>query len=86
MAYRVEATRQFEKQLIRLPLATQQRIVERVHRVAEHPHASDPNLMKLQGREGYRLRVGDYRVIYELHHDRLVLLLVDVGHRGGIYQ
>jgi mRNA-degrading endonuclease RelE of RelBE toxin-antitoxin system len=43
------------------------------------------DLKKLQGRAGYRLRIGDWRVIYELHDDRLVMLVLEVGPRGGIY-
>ena len=42
-------------------------------------------LKKLQGREGYRLRIGDWRVIYELHDDELVMLVLELGARGGIY-
>jgi mRNA-degrading endonuclease RelE of RelBE toxin-antitoxin system len=38
-----------------------------------------------QGRDGYRLRIGDWRVIYELHDDRLVMLVLEVGPRRGIY-
>jgi len=47
--------------------------------------AQNNNLTKLQDRDGYRLRVGDWRVIYELEDDRLVMLLLEVGPRGGIY-
>jgi mRNA interferase RelE/StbE len=53
--------------------------------VAANPYAPNNNLVKLRGIEGYRLRVGDWRVIYELEDDRLVMLVVDVGSRGGIY-
>jgi mRNA interferase RelE/StbE len=52
--------------------------------VAAHPYAPNVNLKKLQGRDAYRLRVVDWRVIYELHDDRLVMLLLEIGPRGGI--
>lgn len=57
----------------------------KIEEVAVNPCAPNNNLTKLQGRDGYRLRVGDWRVLYELHDDRLVMLILDVGARGGIY-
>jgi len=53
--------------------------------VAANPYARHNNVTRLQGREGYRLRIGDWRVIYELHDDRLELWALEVGPRGGIY-
>jgi len=50
-----------------------------------NPYALNNNLTKLQGRGAYRLRVGNWRVIYERHDDRLVMLILEVGPRGGIY-
>lgn len=43
------------------------------------PHARNPNLTKLQGRSGYRLRVGGWRVIYELEDDQLVILVLKIA-------
>jgi mRNA interferase RelE/StbE len=44
------------------------------------------NVKKLMGRPGYRLRVGDWRVIYTLDSGRLVILVLDSGARGGVYK
>jgi mRNA-degrading endonuclease RelE of RelBE toxin-antitoxin system len=44
------------------------------------------NVTKLQGREGYRLRVSNWRVLYELQGDRSIVLVLDMGQRGGIYK
>ena len=41
---------------------------------------------KLKGRKGYRIRVGDYRVIYEIIDDILLIDVVDLGHRKDIYE
>jgi mRNA interferase RelE/StbE len=41
---------------------------------------------KLQGRDGYRIRVGDYRIIYKIEDDVLIVLVIDVGHRRDIYE
>ena len=83
--YRVVTTISFAKALSRLPVNWQRRIVEKVKEVAADPHARHNNVTKLQGRDGYRLRIGDWRVIYELYDDRLELWALEVGARGGIY-
>jgi mRNA interferase RelE/StbE len=83
--YRVVTTKSFAKSLARLPVNWQKRIVEKIKEVARDPYAKHNNVTKLQGREGYRLRVGDWRVIYELHNDHLELWALEVGARGGIY-
>ena len=83
--YRIVTTKSFEKALKRLPVNWQKRIVAKIKEVAANLYGPNNNLTKLQGRDGYRLRVGDWRVIYELHDDRLVMLVLEVGPRGGIY-
>lgn len=84
--YTVVTTRSFNKAIARLPANWQKRIVAKIKEVAADPYASNNNLTKLHGRDAaYRLRVGDWRVIYELHDDRLVMVILEVGPRGGIY-
>ena len=83
--YSVITTRSFTRTLARLPANWQKRIVAKIKEVAENPYAPNNNLKKLQGREGYRLRIGDWRVIYELLDDELVMLVLELGARGGIY-
>ena len=83
--YRVITTRSFDKALAKLPSNWQKRIVAKIKEVAANPYAPNNNLTRLKGIDAYRLRVGDWRVIYELNGDRLVMLVVEVGSRGGIY-
>ena len=83
--YKVVTTKSFARAFSRLPLNWQRRIVAKIREIAVDPYAQHNNVTKLQGRNGYRLRVGDWRVIYELHNDRLELWVLDVGPRGGIY-
>jgi len=83
--YTVITTRSFNKAIARLPMNWQKRIVAKIKEVAVDPYAPNNNLTKLQGREAYRLRVGDWRVIYELHDEGLVMVILEVGPRGGIY-
>jgi mRNA interferase RelE/StbE len=83
--YTVVTTKSFAKALSRLPVNWQKRVVGKIKEVAADPYARHNNVTKLQGRDGYRLRVGDWRVIYELHDERLELWALEVGARGGIY-
>jgi mRNA interferase RelE/StbE len=45
-----------------------------------------PRSVKLQGRDGYRIRVGDLRVIYTFERGTLIVLVLDIGHRREIYR
>ena len=83
--YEVVRTKRFRRALAQLPANWQKRIMAKIREVAANPYSPNNNLTKLQGRDGYRLRVGDWRIIYELEDERLVMLLLEVGSRGGIY-
>jgi mRNA interferase RelE/StbE len=83
--YSVVTTKSFNKAIAKLPVNWQKRIVAKIREVAADPYAQNNNLTKLQGRDGYRLRVGDWRIIYELQDERLVMLVLEMGARGGIY-
>ena len=55
--------------------------------LGDDPRRPDANVKKLAGYEDrYRLRVGDYRVIYEIMDEQIVVLVVGVGHRREIYR
>jgi mRNA interferase RelE/StbE len=83
--YTVVTTKSFNKSIAKPPANWQKRIVAKIKEIAQNPYAPNNNLTRLQGRVAYRLRVADWRVIYELHDDRLVMLVLEVGSRGGIY-
>lgn len=72
------------KALRRIPRNVADLIRQKVQEVAADPAAAR-NVKKLKGREGYRLRVGDWRVVYDIEDGVLVLIVIDVGPRGGIY-
>lgn len=85
MIYKVEILRSALKQLKKLPSELQERIQTKIDDLATEPR---PNgVKKLKGKENaYRIRVGDYRVIYDIFDDILVVNVVDVGHRRNIYK
>ncbi|MCB0171105.1 MAG: type II toxin-antitoxin system RelE/ParE family toxin [Anaerolineae bacterium] len=84
--YRIVFTKQATRSLRKMSRNTANLIREKLDQLAQDPYARNPNLTKLQGRAGYRLRVGDWRIIYELEDDRLVILVLKVAPRGGVYQ
>ena len=45
-----------------------------------------PKSLKLRGRDGYRIRVGDLRIIYPVQRGKLIVLILDIGHRREIYR
>jgi len=84
--YKIVVTKTFEKRLSRLTLDWQHRIMDKINSIAENPYGNHKNVKKLQGCEGYRLRVGDWRIIYDLQNDALVMLVMEMDTRGGIYK
>lgn len=72
------------KALAGMPANTARQIVSKIEQYASDPESLANNVVKLQGRDGYRLRVGDWRVIFR--DDGVVLAIVNVGPRGGVYQ
>jgi mRNA interferase RelE/StbE len=84
--YRIVFTKRSLKTLRRIPKPVADQIRLKLAEIAREPYASHPNARKLQGRSGYRLRVGDWRVIYEIQNDELVILVLKIGSRGEIYR
>ncbi|MFN8499227.1 MAG: type II toxin-antitoxin system RelE/ParE family toxin [Anaerolineae bacterium] len=68
-----------------LPTDAKRRVRAAIDLLVENPR--HPGVIKLQGRANlYRVRVGDYRVIYEIHDDILLILLTRIRHRKDVYQ
>ena len=84
--YEVVFTKQALRSLRRIPRNIVMLIREKLEQLAEDPYAPNNNVTKLVGRPGYRLRVGDWRVIYELQDGQLILLVIKIGPRGEVYE
>ena len=85
MAYNVIFARTAQRQFAKLPRQTQERLGAAIDRLAGDPRP--PGVVKLSAEEGlYRIRDGDYRAIYRIEDDRLVVLVVKVGHRRHVYR
>jgi len=84
--YKVFYQQKALKTLRKLPGNLSRLIREKINQLAQDPHTPNPNVKLLEGRNGYRLRIGDWRVLYELLDDRLVIVVVKIKTRGGVYK
>jgi len=84
--YKITYTTQAAKVLLKMPRNTANLIREKLDQVAVDPFASIANAKKLQGRAGYRLRIGDWRVIYEINKDEVVIIVMKIATRGEVYK
>lgn len=83
MSYEIIFTDTSLKQFKKLEKNVQERIIKALERIRIRPEA---HVKKLVGDLGYRLRVGEYRVIIDIYKDKLVILVIKIGHRKNIYK
>lgn len=84
MSYSVEISRSAQKQLAKIDRQQRTRIYDAIRALAEIPRPTGTR--KLSGRDAWRIRVGPFRVIYEIHDNRLAVVIVAVGDRKEIYR
>ncbi len=82
--YRVFFKRSVEKDFARIPKKDAKRILNRIKTLEEDPRP--PGCEKLTGEERYRLRQGQYRIVYSIQDNELTVWVVKVGHRRDIYR
>ncbi len=82
--YRLEFTPGADRQFRKLPKQVQARLSPHIDALTQNPRLLGAE--KLTGEEAYRLRVGDYRILYEVHDKVLLVLVVKVGHRREVYR
>jgi len=81
IGFRPAAARQFKK----LPRDARQRLGEEIEKLAENPRPS--GVKKMAGEENlWRVRVGDYRLVYEIYDSRLIVVIITIGHRRDVYR
>ncbi len=85
VSFRIEFAPSAVRELQRLPREVQVRIARKIDGLAANPRPSGSK--KLQGlSDRWRIRIGDYRVIYDIHDDIVRVLVLKVGHRRDIYR
>lgn len=73
-----------QKQLDKLPNNTATRIEDKMMELAADPRPA--GCKKLKGRDAYRIRIGDYRAIYEIQDNKLIVTVITIGHRKDVYE
>ncbi|MBD5166633.1 MAG: type II toxin-antitoxin system RelE/ParE family toxin [Helicobacter sp.] len=64
-----------------------QRVLDKLEILAQNPYKNTLDIQKLQGRDNrYRLRVGKYRILYEIIENQILIYAYDADSRGGIYK
>ena len=84
--YRIRYRSSAVKILRRMPSNVAKTVVGKINQLAENPYAPNNNITRLTGESGYRLRMGDWRVLYEIDDDTLVIEIIKIGPRGGVYR
>jgi mRNA interferase RelE/StbE len=82
--YRLEITKPAIRGLRRMPANTARLIRGKLDQLADDPMRA-PDVNPLKERPGYRLRAGDWRVVYELDHGQRRVVVLDIGPRGSVY-
>ena len=81
--YEVSITKSVQKFLDKLPDRTADKLESAMKNLENDPRP--PGATKLTGQEAYRIRVGSYRIIYEIHDKILLVKVIDAGHRRDVY-
>ena len=85
MAYAIDFTPAARRAFAKLTPAVRERLAPAIDALAREPRPA--GAVKLRGvPNGYRIRVGDHRVLYQIEDDRLLVLVVGVGHRREVYR
>lgn len=83
-SYRVVIKRSAAKELEVLPLKDRRRMARRIRQLASEPRS--PGCEKLSGHEKYRLRQGDYSILYAVDDGEAMITIVKIGHRRDVYR
>jgi mRNA interferase RelE/StbE len=81
--YTIVIDRYAQKQLVKISPPYFNRIIKAIYGLSDNPRP--PGYIKLTGRPGYRIRIGDYRVIYNIEDKILTVYVIDIGHHKDIY-
>lgn len=83
MAYQVEVHNRAAKNIAKLPRKTRDRVLAKIEALGDDPLPQ--GVTKLTGEDGFRLRVGDYRIVYTVEHQKLTVWVIRVMHRSQVY-
>lgn len=84
MKFAIQIKRNAQKALAKIHSNDQQKIIDTIYQLADIPFPS--GCKKLKGKEAWRIRIGNYRVIYEIENHELLIFVIEIGHRQEIYK
>jgi len=82
--YKIEIKRSAAKELEKIQKKDRDKIIEKIQALSENPRP--PLSQKLSGEEKYRIRQGDYRVLYQIYDEVITVVVVKVAHRREVYK
>lgn len=82
--YKIEIKKSAVKEIKKLPAGTLKKILSKIQKLSDNPRPFD--CQKLSGDEKYRVRAGDYRILYAIEDSVLIVFIVKVGHRRDVYK
>jgi mRNA interferase RelE/StbE len=83
-SYRIEIKRSAAKELEQLPPKDRRRVATRIEALASNPRP--PGAEKLSGQDRYRVRQGDFRILYEIFDTLILVVVVKIGNRRDVYR
>ena len=82
--YRIQVKKTAEKELGKIPKKELLKILEKIEGLSDNPHPAES--MKLSNQDKYRVRVGNYRILYRVEDNILTVFVIKIGHRKDIYR
>jgi mRNA interferase RelE/StbE len=84
--YRIVFKKAAAKALLKMPKPMAEKFLTAFEQLADNPKSEELDLKPLSGRDGYRLRIGQWRAIYRIEDERLVIEVLKIGPRGDVYK
>ena len=85
--YKIEFKKSAKKEFEKLPANIQERVLEALRFLSQNPYSEVLQVKKLRGADSlYRIRLGDYRILYTIENAKLVIIVIKIGHRSDVYR
>ena len=84
--YEIELSNKAEKNLKKLQKDIQKKVIKKIDGLATNPHPSGSKKLSTNEENIYRIREGDYRILYTIKNQKLLILILVIGHRREIYR
>jgi|TARA_B110000263_G_C14844162_1_gene301104 mRNA interferase RelE/StbE len=83
-SYRIVIKKSAAKEIEKIQKKDRIRVIEKIRSLSNDPQPEGSK--KLSGQEKYRIRQGDYRILYQIIDDELIIIVVKIGHRRDVYK